>query len=49
MSDSEGNRYDPEMYTGDDSMGYLKELYKSQKVRGKILFEVPQNAKNLKL
>lgn len=49
MGDSEGNRYDPEMYSGDDSFGYFKELYKTQKMRGKILFEVPQNAKNLKL
>jgi DNA-directed RNA polymerase subunit RPC12/RpoP len=49
MSDSEGNRYDPEMYTGDDSLGYFKELYRNQKARGKVLFEIPLTAKNLKL
>jgi len=47
VSDSEGNRYDPEMYVGDDGLGYFKELYKSQKVRGKVVFEVPLNANNL--
>jgi FlaG/FlaF family flagellin (archaellin) len=49
VSDSEGNRYDPVMYVGDDSLGYFKELYKSQKVRGKVVFEVPLNASNLVL
>lgn len=49
MSDSEGNRYDPAMYSGDDSLGYFTELYKNQKVSGKVLFEVPQTAKSLVL
>jgi hypothetical protein len=49
ISDSEGNRYDPEMYAGDDGLGYFKELYKSQKVRGKVIFEVPLHANNLVL
>jgi len=49
MSDSEGNRFDPEYYLGDDGLGYSKELYKSQKTRGKVLFEVPQSANKLKL
>jgi len=47
MSDSEGNRYDPTMYTADDSFGYFTELYKNQKIRGKVLFEVPKSANNL--
>jgi len=49
MSDSEGNRYDPEFYAGDDGLSILQELYKNQKTRGKLIFEVPQNAKKLKL
>ena len=49
MSDQDGNRYDPSVYMGDDGLGYFKELYKNQKVRGKVLFEVPQNVKGLKL
>jgi hypothetical protein len=49
MSDSEGNRYDPELYVGDDGLSILKELYTNQKTRGKIVFQVPENARKLKL
>lgn len=49
MGDSNGNRYDPEMYSGDDGLGLFKELYKNQKNRGKVIFEVPQNTNGLKL
>lgn len=49
MSDSEGNRYDPELYAGDDRLSILKELYTNQKTRGKVVFQVPENARKLKL
>jgi hypothetical protein len=46
MADSEGNRFEKEPYHGD---GWLMagELEKNQYMKGKVLFEVPQNAKNL--
>jgi len=50
ITDSEGFKYDPEvLYYGDDGLGMVKELYQNQKMKGKILFEVPENAKGLKL
>ncbi len=46
IGDSEGNRFDKEPFHGD---GWLMavELEKNQYKKGKVLFEVPQNAKNL--
>jgi len=50
MSDSEGYSYDPEfIYLGNDGMDAIKQLYTSQKMRGKILFEIPENTEGLKL
>lgn len=50
MTDSEGYKYDPEaLYYGDDGLEMIKELYQNQKMRGKILFEIPENARDLKL
>jgi hypothetical protein len=48
-SDSEGYRYDPAFYYGDDGLEIIKQLYQNQKMRGKLLFEVPESAQNLKL
>jgi hypothetical protein len=47
ISDSEGNRYDPELYAGEDALGLFQELYKNQKVKGKVVFEIPTSADNL--
>lgn len=50
ITDSEGYKYDPEaLYYGDDGLEIFKELYQNQKMRGKVLFEAPENAKDLKL
>lgn len=50
ITDSEGFKYDPEvLYYGDDGLEAFKELYQNQKMKGKILFEVPENANGLKL
>lgn len=49
MTDSEGYRYDPELYYGNDGLEMFKELYQNQKMRGKVLFEVPEDTKGLKI
>ncbi len=49
ITDSEGYKYDPTMYLGQDGLEVIKELYQNQKMKGKILFEIPENAKNIKL
>ncbi len=49
MVDSEGFKYDPELYYGNDGLEMIKELYQNQKMRGKVLFEVPEDAKGLKI
>ncbi len=49
VTDSEGYRYDPELYYGDDELEIFKELYKNQKMKGKVLFEVPESAGGLKI
>ena len=49
VSDIEGNRYDAEPYIGDDAFEILKELFKNQKTRGIVVFEVPTTAKGLTL
>ena len=48
MADSEGFRYDPNyLYYGNDGLEMIKELYQHQKMRGKVLFKVPEDAKEL--
>jgi len=49
VSDSEGFRYDTELYLGNDGLPMFKELYQNQKVRGKVLFEVSENSTGLKI
>lgn len=49
VSDIEGTRYDAKPYFGDDAFEVLKELFKNQKTRGKVVFEVPITAKGLTL
>ena len=49
MTDSEGYRYDPELYYGNDGLEMFKELYQNQKMAGKVLFEVPEDANGLKI
>lgn len=46
--DSENYRYDPGIYLGENDL-IFKELYPGDKVRGKLLFEVPDNAEGLKI
>lgn len=41
VADSEGYRYDSAFYYGKDDFDSFQELYLGQKIRGKILFEVP--------
>jgi hypothetical protein len=49
LGDGAGNQYEPGIYYGDESFGYQKELSRNQKARGKILFEIPEDAEDLKL
>jgi hypothetical protein len=49
LVDGEGNRYEPGLYYGDESFSYLKELSENQKNRGKIVFGIPPDARDLKL
>ena len=49
LRDGAGNRYEPGLYYGDESFGYLKDLSGNQKTRGKILFEIPPEAQDLKV
>jgi Domain of unknown function (DUF4352) len=44
--DSEGNRFEKEPYHGTDWL-MAGELYKNQYKKGKVLFEIPQNSKDL--
>ncbi len=46
VTDSDGYKYDSEVYMGDDGLKF-QELYSNQRTRGKILFEVPQSASGL--
>lgn len=48
-ADSEGYRYDPELYYGDDGLEMLQELYPNQKIKGKIVFKIPEDASGLKI
>ena len=48
-ADGAGNRYEPGLYYGDESFGYLHELSQNEKTRGKILFEIPPEARDLKI
>lgn len=49
ITDSEGYKYDPTMYFGQDAMDAFKELYNNQKMKGKILFEIPESSQKVKL
>lgn len=49
VTDFEEYRYDPEMYLGEDGLDMFKELYQNQKMRGKVLFKVPDDAQKLKM
>ena len=50
VTDSEGYHYDPDwLYYGDNGLDMIKELYQNQKIRGKILFEVPEDASDLEI
>jgi len=49
LIDSEGIRYDPGIYLGQDALPALKELYKNEKTKGIVLFEIPENASGLKV
>lgn len=50
IADSDGYKYDPVvLYYGDDGLDLFKELYQNQKMKGKVVFEVPKDAKGLKL
>ena len=49
VTDSEGYKYDAQFYLGSDKLELFKELYQNQKMRGKVLFEVPEYASGLKL
>jgi len=46
--DSEGYSYDSGMYLGSDNL-MLKEIAANQKIKGKVVFEVPETAKGLKI
>jgi hypothetical protein len=46
--DSDGNRFEKEPYHGPDGL-MAGELYKNQYKRGKVLFEIPHNSKDLML
>ena len=48
LVDFEGYKYNAGVYSGDDGFSY-QQIYSNQKARGKILFEVPENAKELKV
>jgi len=50
-TDSEGNRYDTEIlsYYGNDGLDIFQELYQNQKMEGKILFEVKEDAEELEI
>ncbi|MDY6894305.1 MAG: DUF4352 domain-containing protein [Thermotogota bacterium] len=48
MTDSEGYRFNPDyLYLGEDGLGGFEELYQNQKIKGKVLFEVPKDATGL--
>lgn len=49
LVDSNGYRYDPELFLGDDKIDFLQELYPGEVIRGKVLFEVPEQAIGLKI
>lgn len=41
--------FGPTMYYGTDAMERSKELYNNQKMKGKILFQIPENTQNVRL
>jgi len=44
VQDSKGYRYDEGYYQGKDGLDMFKELYPNQKTKGKIVFQVPEDA-----
>ncbi len=48
LTDSTGYKYDTEHYAGDDKLKNT-DLYQNQRIRGIVLFEIPQAATGLKL
>ena len=49
MTDSTGVRYYPKPYHGDDKLVELEETHLNQRMRGSVLFEVPEDAEELKI
>ena len=50
MSDNESYRYDPSyVYYGDDRLDSITELYPGQKMKGKVMFEIPATSTKNKL
>ena len=49
MQDSEGVRYDRELYAGEDALDIFQELFQGQKMKGKVIFKIPESATGLKL
>ncbi|RZN36307.1 MAG: DUF4352 domain-containing protein [Methanosarcinales archaeon] len=50
MTDSKGVRYAPEpSYQSDDKLAELEETHLNQRMRGSVMFEVPKDARGLKI
>lgn len=49
IQDSEGYRYDTAYYQGEGGLDMFKELYPNQKTKGKIIFQVPEEATGLQI
>jgi len=51
IADAEGYKYDPTLYYGQgtDGLEMIKQLYQNQRMRGKVLFEIPETAQSLKI
>lgn len=49
MVDSDGNEYPSQMVAGDDGLEHIQSLIPGQEIRGKAFYEVPDDAKGLKI
>ena len=49
LVDSGGNKYDSEMYLGQNDLDLFTEVYANQKIQGKFVFEVPEFSSDLKI
>lgn len=49
IMDSQNFRYESEYYYGTDGLNSLKELYPNEKIKGKMIFEIPQGSTQLRL